>query len=109
MAIEKKTVSKRFYIIFALVILIGALIVRKAAITIFVEREGWLKKIAQLKVEDKRIDPIRGNIYAFDGRLMASSIPQYYAHIDFRARGLKKDTLMKYLPELSTKLATKFG
>ncbi|MDO5570917.1 MAG: penicillin-binding transpeptidase domain-containing protein [Bacteroidales bacterium] len=108
-SIDKKNVSKRFYWIIAIVVVFGFLIIRKAAVTVFVEREGWLKKIAQLKVEDKRIEPNRGNIYSSNGELMASSIPQYYAHVDFKAKGIVKDTLLKYLPEISNILSQKFG
>ena len=40
---------------------------------------------------------------------MASSIPQYYLYIDFKADGLKKDTLMKYIKPLSEALSKKLG
>lgn len=109
MSIEKKNITFRFSLIIILAFFIGVAILFKASITVFIERDGWLKKVANLKVEDKRIDPKRGNIFAEDGRLMASSIPQYYAYIDFKADGLKKDTLTKYLPELSKALSSLIG
>lgn len=109
MSIKKKNVTQRFLFIIVLAFVILCLIFFRASVTVFVERDGWLKRVAMLKVEDKRIDPKRGNIFASDGRLMASSIPQYYAHIDFRADGLKADTLRKYVPALAKELSRMFG
>lgn len=40
---------------------------------------------------------------------MASTVPQYYLYIDFKADGLKRDTLMKYITPLSKALSEKLG
>ena len=109
MTINKRKITVRFSVIIILAIFTSFGILFKSSVTVFLEREQWLEKISNLKAEDRRIDPIRGNIFASDGRLMASSIPQYYAYIDFKAGGLKSDTLMKYLPELSHELASRIG
>lgn len=85
------------------------LILYHALVTIIPERSRWLAKIAMLKAEDKTIPALRGNIYASDGRLMASSIPQYYVYMDFKADGLRRDSLMNNLGPLSNELARRFG
>lgn len=64
------------------------------------------KKETQKK--DREIRPDRGNIYADDGRLLATSEPLYGIYIDFMADGIKQDTLMKYVGPLSQALAKKF-
>jgi cell division protein FtsI (penicillin-binding protein 3) len=43
---------------------------------------------AQSKKTDITVKPNRGNIYACDGRLMASSIPTYYVYMDLRVPAL---------------------
>lgn len=101
--------STRFLIIVAFVVLACIGILYSALVTIVPQREKWLEKVAQLKAEDKIIPALRGNIYASDGRLMASSIPQYYVYMDFKADGLRRDSLIKNLPALSQELAKRFG
>lgn len=75
----------------------------------YVEGEMWreLGKKETVK-KDREIRPNRGNIYADDGRLLATSEPLYGVYIDFMADGIKKDTLMKYVTPLSQALAKKF-
>lgn len=102
-------ITQRFSVIIVLAGICCCCILYKAAVTIFPERDAWLAKVAQLKVEDRIIDAQRGNIFASDGRLMASSIPQYYIYMDFKADGLRKDSLMNNLSALSRLLAQKFG
>ncbi|NDV95785.1 PASTA domain-containing protein [Dysgonomonas sp. 521] len=58
--------------------------------------------------KDREIRSNRGNIYADDGRLLATSEPLYGIYVDFMAEGIKKDTLMKYVTPLSQMLAKKF-
>lgn len=58
--------------------------------------------------KDREVYPNRGNIYADDGRLLATSEPLYGVYVDFMAEGIRKDTLMKYVTPLSQALAKKF-
>lgn len=58
--------------------------------------------------KDREIRPNRGNIYADDGRLLATSEPLYGVYVDFMSEGIKVDTLMKYVTPLSQELAKKF-
>lgn len=91
-----------FLVIF---IVIFAYIIR----IMFVEGEEWraLGEKETIK-RDREIKPVRGNIYACDGRLLATSEPLYGVYMDFMAEGIRKDTLMKYVDELSKTLAKKF-
>lgn len=75
----------------------------------FVERDFW-RAVGQRETGKKErvIIPNRGNIYASDGRLLATSEPLYGIYVDFMAEGIRKDTLMKYVGDLSTALARKF-
>lgn len=75
----------------------------------FFERDFW-RAVGQRETGKKErvIIPNRGNIYASDGRLLATSEPLYGIYVDFMAEGIRKDTLMKYVGDLSTALAQKF-
>lgn len=75
----------------------------------YAEGSMWRELGKQETVKkDREIRPNRGNIYADDGRLLATSEPLYGIYVDFMAEGIKKDTLMKYVTPLSQMLAKKF-
>jgi len=54
----------------------------------FVEHDKWMALAAQNIKTNIVVKPNRGNIYACDGRLMASSIPTYYVYMDLRVPAL---------------------
>jgi cell division protein FtsI (penicillin-binding protein 3) len=75
----------------------------------YVEGPMWRELGRQETVKkDREIRPDRGNIYADDDRLLATSEPLYGIYMDFMADGIRKDTLMKYVTPLSQALAKKF-
>jgi len=75
----------------------------------YAEGSNWRELGKQETVKkDREIRPNRGNIYADDNRLLATSEPLYGVYMDFMADGIKKDTLMKYATPLSQSLAKKF-
>jgi len=76
------------------------------------EQEKW-DAIAQKQVKRVcAIQPIRGNIYDNDGRLLASSTPQYYIWMDTRVEALHLggDTLFnRYIGAISEGLSDIIG
>ncbi|GHT34497.1 penicillin-binding protein [Bacteroidia bacterium] len=73
-------------LLFVVVVGIGFCIIKIA----FVEKTEW-QKIAdkeRKKIPDRIIYPNRGNIYAADGRLMATSFPLYSVYMDFRGKAI---------------------
>ncbi|MBQ7823741.1 MAG: transpeptidase family protein [Bacteroidaceae bacterium] len=103
----KQNIILRYLFIASLILCVCVAILYKAGKTIFVEGVYWKEKASATKIEDIIVEPNRGNILAQDGRLMASSIPQYYMYIDFKAGGFKVDTFKHYLPQLSKALSAK--
>lgn len=57
----------------------------------YVEKDEWIALAAKQKKTDIIVKPNRGNIFACDGRLMASSIPTYYVYMDTRVPALHAD------------------
>ena len=72
---------------------IGLLILGKALYIATVKRDYWMQVASRLKKDSVDVKPIRGNILSCDGRLMASSLPEYKLYMDFVAGGEKKDSL----------------
>lgn len=103
----KSNIIFRYIFIVSCILMVCVAIQFMAFKTVFIEGAYWQKKADSLKIEDLIVLPTRGNILAQDGRLMASTIPQYYLYMDFQADGLKLDTLEKYLTPLSRSLSGK--
>ena len=111
MAVNKKSIMTRFFLIVVLFATIGICIVIKAAIIMFKERGYWNEVADRFVKENVLVDPNRGNILSADGKLLASSLPEYTLYMDFMVSDpdeqrkikeqAKKDSLFKeYLNDL---------
>lgn len=107
----RKNISVRYFSIVLLMVLVALSIIARAAYIMFVEREYWKQVASRLVNENEEVKPERGNILSADGRLMASSLPEYKIFMDFMsgekdpARKKKdqhrRDTLLtKHLTEI---------
>ena len=73
----------RYFFVILLMALIGVAIVVKAGITMFAERQYWQDVADRFVKENVTVKPNRGNILSSDGKLMASSLPEYKIYMDF--------------------------
>lgn len=107
-AMKNVAVSRYGWLVFLLSFVFIAVIVNIVKIK-YAEGSVWreLGRKETIK-KDREVRPNRGNIYADDGRLLATSEPLYGVYVDFMADGIKGDTLMKYVTPLSQALAKKF-
>jgi len=88
MADKRKDIVLRFGIVYTFICMLFLYVIYHIVIIQFVERDNWLALAAKSKRTDIVVKPNRGNIYACDGRLMASSIPTYYVYMDLRVPAL---------------------
>ena len=105
MAVNKKSIMTRFFLIVVFFATIGICIVVKAAIIMFKERGYWNEVADRFVKENVMVDPNRGNILSGDGKLLASSLPEYTLFMDFMVSDnneqrkakeqAKKDSLFK--------------
>jgi cell division protein FtsI (penicillin-binding protein 3) len=58
------------------------------------EQNEWMKVLNGQKRPNRLVNPIRGNIYSDDDRLMATNIPKYYMYMDFKAEGFARDSFL---------------
>lgn len=101
MAVNKKNIMTRYSFIVLVMALIGVAIVVKAGITMFAERQYWQDVADRFVKENVTVKPNRGNIISSDGKLMASSLPEYRIYMDFKAGApAKTDSLKKYMNEI---------
>lgn len=107
--ITKKISVGRYGWIVLLMTLVFVAIICCIFKTRYIEGDEWRKLGRESIVRDSfEVRPNRGNIYADDGRLLATSEPLYGIYMDFLSQGIKEDTLIKYITPLSNMLAKKF-
>lgn len=98
---EQKKVMLRYTTLVLFFALMSVCIIVKAGLIMFAERQYWKDVADRFVKENVAIPPTRGNIISADGKLMASSLPEYKIYMDFKAGGYKKDTmLMNHLQEI---------
>ena len=83
MAVNKRSIMTRFFLIVVLFATVGVCIVIKGAIIMFKERGYWNEVADRFVKENVLVDPNRGNILSADGKLLASSLPEYSLYMDF--------------------------
>ncbi|MFA7583312.1 MAG: hypothetical protein WCZ46_07180, partial [Proteiniphilum sp.] len=107
---DKKGVLGRYGLIVALLMFLAVAIIFKAAKIVFTtEGKKWREVgVKETVIKDRVILPKRGNIYTYDGKLLATTEPLYSIYMDFWAGGMEKDTLDKYVGDLSVALSKKF-
>ncbi|MDZ4758901.1 MAG: penicillin-binding protein [Bacteroidota bacterium] len=71
----------------------------------FVEGGKWVAMQTEQTTELRTISAMRGNIYAADGSLMATSVPIYNVVLDPHASGLSEDIWKKNIDSLALMLA----
>ncbi len=97
----KKDIAWRIYLIYFVVCLFGLTILGKAVYIQLVEGEELKQKVQSLTRVDKNIEAVRGNIYAVDGSLLATSIPIYEIRFDPNADAITDDIFNDAIDSLS--------
>lgn len=83
MNFPSKKIMPRFSLISILFILACAAVVVKAFCVMTIERKEWNEKRKAHTYREYSISPLRGDILASDGRILATMMPQYDVTIDF--------------------------
>ena len=94
----------RYFFVILLMALIGVAIVVKAGITMFAERQYWQDVADRFVKENVTVKPNRGNIISSDGKLMASSLPEYRIYMDFMSGEKDEKRRQKDQDRKSTRL-----
>jgi cell division protein FtsI (penicillin-binding protein 3) len=108
MSDSKKDILWRVYLLYFAACLFGVFIVGRIFIIQFVEGEKWQEKSRYLTTDLKNIEAIRGNIYAEDGSILATSIPVYEIRMDTKTEGLTDEMFRAEIDSLSWYLSRLF-
>ncbi|MBN1821481.1 MAG: transpeptidase family protein [Prolixibacteraceae bacterium] len=99
----RKTIIVRIAIIYFLMFLLGVIVVVKIAAIQNIKTERWKQIAENLNNNTVITEANRGNIYADDYSVLATSVPGYYVRLDLAAPGVKQvyeqesDSLAYYL------------
>lgn len=74
-----------------------------------VEGDEWREKSENLTIDYRTIDAVRGNIYALDGSLLATSVPKYEVRFDPNADAISEEFFKDNIDSLAWSLSNLFG
>lgn len=92
-----------------MVLAFGIAIITKAGLVQFVDGAKWLKLSDTLTLKEITIQAERGNIYARDGRMLATTIPTFEIRMDLASDALTDKIWEAHIDSLSILLEQKFG
>lgn len=103
----ERNILKRFYLVTGGMLLLSGCIVFKLTQIQFVEGEYYRALAASNSTKNDTIAANRGNIYANDGSLLATSVPKY--DIRFDAKTVGSEDFTQLMPDLAKALSNKLG
>lgn len=108
MAVRDEIVMRSGIVYFTIVIIAMVVVVRILLLQ-FVERGKWAGMSEKYVYKTTEVPANRGDILAYDGRLLASSVPYYTIYMDTRSTGMSEETWSNGIDGLSEGLARVAG
>ncbi|MCX6327940.1 MAG: penicillin-binding protein [Bacteroidia bacterium] len=108
MAIRDEIVWRSGIVYFAIALLAVAILVRILILQV-VQHGKWSAMSEKYVYKTAELPADRGDILAFDGRLLASSVPYYTIYMDTRSTGMSAQTWSNGINGLSAGLAKLLG
>ena len=79
---SKKDISWRVMLMYFVMLIAGLTIIGRAAYIQFAEGDKYREMVIEETIKAIDIDPVRGSIYACDGRVLVTSVPIFDVRID---------------------------
>jgi cell division protein FtsI (penicillin-binding protein 3) len=108
MAVRDEIVWRSGIVYFAIVILAVAILARIVILQVF-QHGKWAAMSEKYVYKTAEMPANRGDILAYDGRLLASSVPYYTIYMDTRSTGMSASTWSNGINGLSAGLAKLIG
>ncbi len=105
---DKQKMIFKARLVFIGMVLFALAVIGKIIHIQFIDGEKWSEKVEHLTTELNEIKPVRGNIYAANGDMLATSVPIYQIRMDMRADGLTDERLKSNIDSLSICLSQLF-
>jgi cell division protein FtsI (penicillin-binding protein 3) len=105
---DKQVIFSRVYLIYGMICLFAMIILGQVINVQIIQGERWRAKEEALTRNYREIDAVRGNIYAADESLLATSIPKYEVRFDANTDALTDKYFNENVDSLAIKLAELF-
>lgn len=105
---NRRNILFRYGAIVAAILLLSLRICYKLVDNTVVSADKWNAKAEKTLSKVDTIMPVRGNILAADGSILATNMIVYTPMVDFRVPKFKEDEYRKLMPQLSVALAENF-
>jgi cell division protein FtsI (penicillin-binding protein 3) len=96
-------------IVYLAIALIGIALLTRILIIQYVEKAKWAAMGERYVYKTDEVPAIRGDILAWDGRLLASSVPYYSIYMDTKSTGMSDEIWSQGISGLSNGLAKVLG
>jgi cell division protein FtsI (penicillin-binding protein 3) len=100
----KSNILKRVYLFFFVLVVFSLLIIAATINIQFVKTEEVIKNVKTTSVKRRTFPAKRGDLYAKDGSLLATSLTYYEVGLDLTSPSINEDTLAKYISALADSL-----
>ena len=105
---KKKHILFRYGIIIALIFLVATGVIYKLVDTTIISAGDWNKKANEELSRNDTILPLRGNILAADGSILAANLQYYTVRIDFRCEKFMEEKYRMVLDTIADSMAYYF-
>ena len=85
----------RVYLAFGLILLFAGAVVFQLFRVQYIQGPKWKAMAKNMSAQYINIEAERGNIFASDGSLLATSVPEYELHMDMLAGGIADDNVFQ--------------
>src|SRR5476651_874661 len=85
----------RVYLAFGLILVFAGAVVVQLCRVQFVQGPKWKAMSKAMSTEYQNVEAARGNIFAVDGSMLATSVPEYELHMDMLAGGIADDAVFQ--------------
>lgn len=100
----KKNIMTWLFVMFVLVLAVFVLALVRI---LFIQSDdSWKENMTALRTDD--VEPFRGDICAYDGRIMATSMPTYSVHWDLTVKDLSDSVFYKNVDTLAACMSNLF-
>jgi cell division protein FtsI (penicillin-binding protein 3) len=105
---NKKYIMNRTYVVYVGVCLFAFAVLFQLFKVQYVEGDKWRAKAKELTTQNQTIEASRGNIFASDGSLLATSLPIYELRMDMMSDAVTDKIFNKNIDSLSIELSNLF-
>ena len=104
----KTDILWRVGLVYLAITLFALIVVGKIVYLQFIDDDVWKAKAENTRIKNFRIPPHRGDIYASDMRLLASSVPYYEIRMDLKTPSLTDRAFYNNVDSLALSLSNLF-